>query len=122
METDGYESLGYYVLAVLYFSLGMGSLISTAAIKKLGSRKCFILGGIGNTIWIVANILPAYVYENDTTTPEWVVVIILIISSAINGMTTGILWAAANNYVSDCPSEKNRGFYFSYFWGFYMFS
>jgi hypothetical protein len=33
--------------------------------KKLGSKGCFILGGVGNTFWIIINILPAYIYEYD---------------------------------------------------------
>lgn len=37
MENDGFGHLGYYVLAVLYFFMGLGSLISTAVINKLGT-------------------------------------------------------------------------------------
>ena len=40
----------------------------------------------------------------------------------INGFTLAILWTAANQYVASCASESNKGFYFSWFWTFYMFS
>jgi hypothetical protein len=60
MEEDDYEELGYYILAVLYFFMGIGSLMSTGAINKLGTRGCLVLGGFGNVVWIASTILPAY--------------------------------------------------------------
>ena len=46
----------------------------------------------------------------------------LIIAVIINGFTVGILWASANQYIADCSSDYNKGFFFSYFWSFYMTS
>jgi len=40
--------MGFYILAVLYLFMGIGSLVSTAIINKLGSRYCLIIGGLGN--------------------------------------------------------------------------
>ena len=60
MEQDNFDQLGYYILAVLYFFTGMGSLMSTAAINRLGTKGCLVLGGFGNVIWIASTILPAY--------------------------------------------------------------
>ncbi len=60
METDGFGDLGYYILAILFFFMGMGSIISTAAMNKLGTKGCMVLGGLGNMIWIVATIMPAH--------------------------------------------------------------
>jgi hypothetical protein len=48
MDEDGYGSLGFYILAVLYFFSGLGSLMSTALIHKIGTKGCLLLGGIGN--------------------------------------------------------------------------
>jgi len=46
----------------------------------------------------------------------------LLLSTIINGFTVGVLWASANQYIADCSSDSNKGFFFSYFWSFYMTS
>ena len=48
LEQDGLEHLGFYILAVLYFSIAVSSIFSTAFLKKLGTYKCLILGGFGH--------------------------------------------------------------------------
>lgn len=45
MEEDGFDKLGFFILAVVYFFMGIGSLMSNAAINKFGTRGCLILGG-----------------------------------------------------------------------------
>ena len=37
MNDDGFGQMGFYILAVLYLFMGIGSILSTAIIKKLGS-------------------------------------------------------------------------------------
>jgi MFS family permease len=64
MNEDGFGQLGFYILAVLYFFMGIGSLISTAIINRYGTKFCLILGGTGNTIWIVTMILVAHKQQN----------------------------------------------------------
>lgn len=48
MSDDGFGQMGFYILAVLYLFMGIGSIVSTAVINRFGSRKCMIIGGIGN--------------------------------------------------------------------------
>lgn len=48
MSDDGFGQLGFYILALLYFFMGIGSLISTAVINKFGTKVCLIIGGVGN--------------------------------------------------------------------------
>jgi MFS family permease len=59
MNHDGFGQLGFYILAVLYFCMAVGSLISTAVINRIGTKVCMILGGLGNTAWILSSILAA---------------------------------------------------------------
>eukprot|EP00347_Sterkiella_histriomuscorum_P001726 403370919 len=127
MNEDGFGQLGFYILAILYLFMGIGSLISTAIINKLGSRNCFIIGGLGNVQWIFSTILAAEQkdkmnFDGSQKTPSKYIVGLLFFSTMLNGLTVGILWACANNYVARCASEQNKGFAFSYFWSFYMCS
>ena len=53
-EQDGLDDLGFYILAVLYFSIAVSSLMSTALLKKLGTYACLILGGFGHFCFVCA--------------------------------------------------------------------
>lgn len=97
MEENGFEQLGFYILAVLYFFMGLGSLLSTAIINKFGTRFCLVLGGIGNVQWIVSTLLAVYRKEIlDYGISIMLVYAGLILSTVINGFTVGVLWASAN--------------------------
>lgn len=97
MKTDGYDELGFYVLAILYFFMGLGSLMSTAAINKFGTRGCLLLGGIGNTVMILCMIIPAGQQEGlFPNLPRSIIVTIIFVGTVTNGLTVGILWASAN--------------------------
>jgi MFS family permease len=45
---------------------------------------------------------------------------LLILTAAINGSGAGILWVAQGNFIALCACEENKGFFNSYFWGFFM--
>ena len=125
MAHDGLGKLGFYILATLYLFMALGSVISTAVINKIGTRFCLILGGVGNTIWIFSTILAAkYALQthHNFFDSEQFIVFIIFSATIFNGLTVGILWAAANNYVASCAQEDNKGFYFSYYWSIYMCS
>jgi hypothetical protein len=59
MKNDGFDDLGFYILAILYFFMGMGSLLSTAINNKLGVKFCLMVGGAGNVTWILTTVLAA---------------------------------------------------------------
>ena len=54
LEKDGMDNLGFYILAVLYFSIAVSSIMSTALLKKLGTYKCLIFGGFGHFCFVFA--------------------------------------------------------------------
>ena len=53
-EKDGLADLGFYILAVLYASIAITSMMSTALLKKLGIYKCLIMGGFGHFCFVCA--------------------------------------------------------------------
>jgi MFS family permease len=57
MNEDGFNDIGFYVLAFLYLCMGVGSLISTAIINKYGTKVCLIAGGLGNLVYILAQMM-----------------------------------------------------------------
>ena len=54
MKSAGFGAVGFYLLAFLFLMMGVGSLLSTAAINKLGTRWCLVFGGLGNTLYLLA--------------------------------------------------------------------
>lgn len=103
--------------------MGIGSLMSTAVINKIGTKGCLIVGGLGNVVWIMSMLLVAEKQGSDIFfLPDFYIVVVLFCAAIINGITVGILWASANQYIAECAPDDNKGFYFSYFWSFYMAS
>jgi hypothetical protein len=60
MEEDGFGQLGFFILAVVYFFIGIGSIMSTAIMNKYGTRVALMLGGVGITTWIMSTLLAVY--------------------------------------------------------------
>lgn len=97
--------------------------MSTGLINKYGTKATLVQGGIGITIWILSTLLAVYSVELMAMgVPYWALVLGLILGSIVDGLTVGVLWSSANQYIADCSSDENKGFYFSYFWAFYMTS
>lgn len=47
---------------------------------------------------------------------------ILNLSASIVGFGAGLLWTACGNYISQCATNENKGFFNSYFWAIFMAS
>lgn len=48
------------------------------------------------------------------------VYLITIFTSFFNGFGEGIAQPASGKFISDCATERSKGFFFAYFWAFYM--
>jgi endo-1,4-beta-mannosidase len=59
MEEDGFGKLGFYSLAVLYAFVGIGSMVSTAVMNKIGVKLSMVLGGMGSMLWVFSSIVAA---------------------------------------------------------------
>lgn len=58
------DNFGYVLLAILYLFIGIGSLVSSAVLKKIGINKCLVVGATGHFCFVFAQILPAWRYDN----------------------------------------------------------
>jgi MFS family permease len=45
---------------------------------------------------------------------------LIVITTFINGFGQGIAQPASGTFISDCATERSKGFFFAYFWAFYM--
>jgi MFS family permease len=97
MNHDGFEDAGFLILGVIYLSMGIGSLMSTALINKFGTRLCLFIGGIGCITRILITVIPALSKKDDNFfLNDNEVIGILIFGSLFNGITMGALIATAN--------------------------
>ena len=126
LAQDGYNDLGYYLLATLYLSIAVGSLMSTAINKKLGSYKCLVLGGFGHFSFVFASTFPAYKFDHPNSTSFFTSTgfqcSFLVLCAIFNGIGASIIWVAEGSYVASCAIHKTRGFFYGFFWMVYMSS
>jgi len=60
MEQDGFGKLGFYSLGVQAVFQGLGSLLSTAIVHRLGSLKAsMVIGATFNSLWVLQSMIPA---------------------------------------------------------------
>jgi hypothetical protein len=60
LQQDGLDYLGPATLSTLYLTIGVCSFFSSALLNRLGSYKCFIIGGLAQFIFVVSQFFPAY--------------------------------------------------------------
>jgi hypothetical protein len=126
LEDNGYGKLGFYSNAMIYLALGIGSLISTGVMNKIGEIRTMALGGylcvtfMGS--FILTSLKADYTGWNSWLFSPVLVYTTLIITSFVNGIGEAIMWVAQGKYISDCATVNNKGFFFGYFWAYYMSS
>ncbi len=126
MSNDGYDLLGFFSLALLYFTMGLGCLFSTTIMDKIGVRTCMVIGSCCDFLWICSCIPAALSSEYPDSTSFFLSNGFIYASSSIlsivDGVGDAIQWVANGVYISDCATESKKGFYFSYFMAYYMAS
>ena len=79
-----------------------------------------------NLPFIIAMILPALnMHKPDHSgggffLSDGFVYPVIILTTFFNGYGQGIAQPASGKFISDCATEKSKGFFFAYFWAFYM--
>lgn len=126
MATDGYDQLGFYSLAVVALSMGIGSVVSTAVMNVIGEKACLVIGGLTVSASLFVLVIPAF-RADDLMSDKWFystpfIYAILLISEFFTGFGLALAWVAQGKYMSDCASDEAKGFFFGYFWAFYMAS
>jgi hypothetical protein len=126
MQEDGFDKLGFYSMAILYFVFSFTSFFSYSIVNKLGTKKSLVIGALCYSLWVFSFLLPAFKSENLDDDRflfnKTFIYCIILTASAINGFGAGILWVSEGQYVSECASDDNKGFFNSLFWAIFMCS
>lgn len=92
--------------------------------ERFNTCKSIAYGSLLTFPFIVFLILPA-LKSNDVSSTSFFldkpfVYFVCILTSILNGFGEGLSQPASGTYISDCATEKTKGFYFALFWAFYM--
>ena len=82
-----------------------------------GVKKCLILGGIGQCIYVLTSIGPALNYDGSK---KILIIIVVIIGAAVDGLSSAIILIASATYAAACSAPTNRGFFFGFFYATYL--
>ena len=100
MKDDGFDNIGFYSMSLLYLAFAFGSFFSSAIVNKIGERLSLFIGGLCYFFRIVCFLLPAY-YSSYPEEQEKIFILksgfidfMILFSSAINGLGSGILWTS----------------------------
>lgn len=122
-DSDGYKNLGYISNAVAYVGQGTGSVFCVYVMQRVGDVKAMAYSALLSLPFIISLLLPALhdKFERDNFLFSYTfVAMITIFTSFLNGFGGGINQPASGKYISDCATERTKGFFFAYFWAFYM--
>lgn len=113
LKENGYESLGFYGLATLYFVFSPANFIAPSLATLLSPIRALQLSGFTFSIWIFSGYL--------STVPglsPGLVTFAVIGASALEGFGASVLWVAQGKYMSDCIAicPDKAGQYASMFW------
>ncbi|CDW76468.1 major facilitator superfamily protein [Stylonychia lemnae] len=92
----------------------------------MGTKLSLVVGGVCYFFWVFCFLAPSFKSQFPDSDSfifnRGFITFLLFFTATINGFGAGILWVAQGQYVSDCASDKNKGFFFSYFWAWFMSS
>ena len=93
-------------------------------IQRIGDIKSMGWGSVLSLPFIGCLIFPTLAYYNKDSSNffygPFFVYLITILTSFLNGFGEGISQPASGKFISDCATEKSKGFFFAFFWAFYM--
>jgi len=60
MKKNGFDSLGFELIAVLYLFQLVGGIFSSSIRNKIGIKSSALFGSLGLSFFVIINILPAW--------------------------------------------------------------
>ena len=134
-KTNGYGSLGFMLMGILYLCQMMGSVISAAFTNKFGIKNTFYVSAILLSSVVFGQVVSAAKaahtdHDREKNEGFWFnlidsdlfVISVMVMCSCLSGFGSCILWVANGEFIALCANEHTRGFYFGLFWSIYNFS
>ena len=110
------ESAGADATCAVYSAFTCGCFLSPNVVTRCGPRASLSIGIAGYVLFVLAGLAVLLHAEEWTTTGKEAT---LIVGGIGCGLGASILWVAQGQLQLRYSSEKNRGEYFSIFWGLF---
>ena len=126
LDDLGFGNLGFFSLAVLYFSFAFSCFVATPIVNKCGERFSMTVGALCYTMYLACFILASApgqfpeAAKNSGFLSDGFIAFFILFSAAVCGFGASILWVAQGRYISLIANDENKGTYNSIFWAFYM--
>jgi len=119
-DQNGYGSLGFYTIGMIYVFFAAGSLLCPSLIEQLGAIKSMTWGSFWYFVWVISCLLPViFINEYPTNVIIWVV---MLTTGSINGIGASMIWVGQGKYISTWWIESNKGLFFGLVWAIFAFS
>ena len=110
--------------SIAYIGQGIGSIFSLYLVYKIGIVKAMSYACLLSIPFILSLIFPTLSKENPNSDSfiysSGFIWIVTIVTTFVNGFGQGIAQPASGTFISDCATERSKGFFFAFFWAFYM--
>eukprot|EP00347_Sterkiella_histriomuscorum_P002200 403369080 len=100
----GFQNLGFYSLAMIYFFFGISSFITPLIVRRIKPKYCVMIASTAYGIWIFTLALTSMALKVESIRDNisyYQVCLIVMIASALNGVGASLLWVAQGKYLSD---------------------
>jgi MFS family permease len=121
LKYDGFGNMGFYTMALYYFSFGVFSFLATPIVRKFGDKWSIIVGCITYVLMIAADIFPALAQDNPDS--AWAgkpmygfTYFLLLFTAFLNGFGASLLYVAQGKYLSEAATPRNIGLFQSVNW------
>ena len=99
LEDDGFGKLGLYSNATIYLGVGIGCLVSTGVMKKIGEIQSMVLGSFMCVPFIAIFLLPALKIEHYQDSESWIfsnffIYTTILTLSFLHGLGEAVLFVA----------------------------
>lgn len=104
---NGYGTLGFYSVGILYISWGLGGIFTASMCRYLGHKWSIVVSTLGNAFWCYAAILTINPLDENNSIGFGLVIAVVLFTSSINGVFSGPMWVTACKFISSCAPNKD---------------
>lgn len=117
LRDSGFNNLGYYSLALLNMTFGLGSIWAPKVVRKYSAKKAMSYATLTYAIWMLSLAMTTVILRGEYLGKEGITILALAIAFFC-GPGPSVLWIGQGKYLSDCTQVclERKGLYSSIFW------